>query len=107
MNLFADFVRRVIAPIGRARPMPARHGRPADLSRVAVEPPRDAAHGDIATNAAMVLAKPPGSSRARSPKRSLTRLQHDPDVAVGRGRRPRLHQSQARRGFWRGALGRI
>ncbi|VAW10632.1 Arginyl-tRNA synthetase, partial [hydrothermal vent metagenome] len=28
-----------------------------DLSSVAVEPPRDAAHGDISTNAAMVLAK--------------------------------------------------
>src|SRR5438552_17680767 len=28
-----------------------------DLSRVVVEPPRDATHGDMATNAAMVLAK--------------------------------------------------
>ena len=28
-----------------------------DFSNVAVEPPRDAAHGDMATNAAMVLAK--------------------------------------------------
>jgi arginyl-tRNA synthetase len=35
---------------------------PADLdtSRAQVEPPRDAAHGDMATNAAMVLAKPAG-----------------------------------------------
>jgi len=31
-----------------------------DLSRVAVEPPRDPAHGDMATNAAMVLAKDAG-----------------------------------------------
>jgi len=31
-----------------------------DQSRVAVEPPRDAAHGDMATNAAMVLAKDAG-----------------------------------------------
>ncbi|KQN92955.1 arginine--tRNA ligase [Sphingomonas sp. Leaf231] len=33
---------------------------PADLDRrnVTVEPPRDATHGDLATNAAMVLAKP-------------------------------------------------
>jgi arginyl-tRNA synthetase len=30
------------------------------LSRVLVEPPRDAAHGDMATNAAMVLAKDAG-----------------------------------------------
>ena len=35
---------------------------PAGLERgnVAVEPPRDPAHGDISTNAAMVLAKPAG-----------------------------------------------
>ncbi len=31
-----------------------------DCARVAVEPPRDPAHGDVATNAAMVLAKPAG-----------------------------------------------
>ena len=37
---------------------------PADASRkaVAVEPPRDAAHGDLATNAAMVLAKAAGTN---------------------------------------------
>ncbi|WP_338425388.1 arginine--tRNA ligase [Sphingopyxis kveilinensis] len=40
----------------------ARGAIPADLDRsaVSVEPPRDAAHGDVATNAAMVLAKPAG-----------------------------------------------
>jgi arginyl-tRNA synthetase len=31
-----------------------------DRKNVAVEPPRDASHGDLATNAAMVLAKPAG-----------------------------------------------
>ena len=31
-----------------------------DFAHVAVEPPRDAGHGDLATNAAMVLAKPAG-----------------------------------------------
>ena len=38
----------------------AENALPADLDRrnVAVEPPRDATHGDLATNAAMVLAKP-------------------------------------------------
>ena len=37
---------------------------PAGLDRknVAVEPPRDASHGDLATNAAMVLAKPAGTN---------------------------------------------
>src|SRR6478735_1994067 len=37
---------------------------PAGLDRraVAVEPPRDPAHGDLATNAAMVLAKGAGTN---------------------------------------------
>ena len=37
---------------------------PAGLNRksVAVEPPRDTSHGDLATNAAMVLAKPAGTN---------------------------------------------
>jgi len=37
---------------------------PAEIDRknVTVEPPRDAAHGDLATNAAMVLAKAAGTS---------------------------------------------
>ncbi len=40
----------------------ARGQLPAGLDRsaVTVEPPRDAAHGDLATNAAMVLARPAG-----------------------------------------------
>ncbi|MBS0247759.1 MAG: arginine--tRNA ligase [Proteobacteria bacterium] len=35
-------------------------GEGTDLSRIVVEPPRDASHGDMATNAAMVLAKEAG-----------------------------------------------
>lgn len=40
----------------------AREGWPSELpvDRITAEPPRDPSHGDIATNAAMVLAKPAG-----------------------------------------------
>jgi len=57
MDLFAEVKGRVQAAIERL----ASEGRlPAalDLSGVTVEPPRDPAHGDMATNAAMVLARP-------------------------------------------------
>ena len=51
LHLFADMLARVhavcVAEIGSA----------ADVSRVVVEPPKDPTHGDMATNAAMVLAK--------------------------------------------------
>jgi arginyl-tRNA synthetase len=56
LHLFADVLARVHAACGA---LAAEGGWPAniDLSRVVVEPPRDASHGDMATNAAMVLAK--------------------------------------------------
>ncbi|MDO5657001.1 MAG: arginine--tRNA ligase [Paracoccus sp. (in: a-proteobacteria)] len=59
MNLFADMRAVVIAALEQ---MQVEGALPAglDFANVAVEPPRDAAHGDMATNAAMVLAKPAG-----------------------------------------------
>lgn len=56
MNIFGLFEKRVVDALGRL----AEAGKiPAglDVSRVVVEPPRDSSHGDLATNAAMVLAK--------------------------------------------------
>ncbi|MBS8228940.1 arginine--tRNA ligase [Vannielia litorea] len=57
MNLFADIRALVVAELDA---MMAEGALPEDLdlANVTVEPPRDAAHGDMATNAAMVLAKP-------------------------------------------------
>ncbi len=55
-HLFADVLSRVHAvcvALGRDGVLPEG----IDLSRVVVEPPKDAAHGDMATNAARVLAK--------------------------------------------------
>jgi arginyl-tRNA synthetase len=53
-NIFADMLERV-RMAARDILLPG-----TDLSRVQVEPPRDPSHGDIATNAAMVLAKDAG-----------------------------------------------
>jgi len=53
-HLFADVLARVRAATA------AVLGPGADLSRIVVEPPRDPSHGDMAANAAMVLAKDAG-----------------------------------------------
>jgi arginyl-tRNA synthetase len=55
-HLFANVLARVHAACAA---LSAEGALPAnvDLSRVVVEPPREASHGDMATNAAMVLAK--------------------------------------------------
>src|SRR6195952_3204597 len=55
-HLFADVLARVhaiCAGLATEEHWPAG----IDFARVVVEPPRDASHGDMATNAAMVLAK--------------------------------------------------
>jgi arginyl-tRNA synthetase len=53
-HLFAAMLDRVRAACA------SQLGPDADLARVVVEPPRDPSHGDMATNAAMVLAKDAG-----------------------------------------------
>jgi arginyl-tRNA synthetase len=55
-HLFAKLLARVQAVCG-ALATEGGWSAGIDLSRVVVEPPRDPAHGDMATNAAMVLAK--------------------------------------------------
>src|SRR5712671_6265298 len=52
-----------------------------DQSRVVVEPPRDAAHGDMATNAAMVLAKDAGKKPRELADAMAAKLRADPLVA--------------------------
>ncbi|WP_304619777.1 arginine--tRNA ligase [Paracoccus sediminilitoris] len=59
MNLFTDLRGVVVEALDQmadAGELP----RGLDYGNVTVEPPRDPAHGDMATNAAMVLAKPAG-----------------------------------------------
>ena len=59
MNIFKKFGEElvdIVEDLMKSGALPAG----LDVSRLAVEPPREAAHGDLATNAAMVLAKPAG-----------------------------------------------
>jgi arginyl-tRNA synthetase len=55
---------------------------PAGLPRtsVSVEPPRDATHGDLSTNAAMVLAKPAGTNPRSLAEAIVRHLAADPQI---------------------------
>lgn len=57
-NLYKDRILGIVNDLVKASALP----QGLDLSKVAAEPPRDAAHGDIATNVAMVLSKPVGKN---------------------------------------------
>ncbi|UJW85960.1 arginine--tRNA ligase [Devosia sp. SL43] len=53
----------------------------ADLvARIVVEPPRDSAHGDLSTNAAMVVAKPLGKNPRDVAAVLVEHFKHDADV---------------------------
>ena len=59
MNLyqyFRDQIVRIVEDLAASGKLPG----PLNTARVAVEPPRQTGHGDITTNAAMVLSKPTG-----------------------------------------------
>ena len=60
---------------------------PADLSRraVAVEPPRDPSHGDLASNVAMVLAKPAGMNPRALAEAIAPKLKDLPSEMGGSG----------------------
>ena len=79
MNLFSDIRDLVIASLGEM----AKEGtlpQGLDLTAVAVEPPRDAAHGDMATNAAMVLAKPAAMQPRAIADALAVKLMADPRI---------------------------
>src|ERR1700712_4604851 len=83
MNLFAEFQTRV-ATILKGIAGSGRLPADLDLGRFVVEPTRDAAHGDLATNAAMVYAKEAKASFA-NPRQLATEIAYalaeDSDVA--------------------------
>jgi arginyl-tRNA synthetase len=76
LHLFADMLARVQAVCGA---LGAENGWPAgiDMSRIVVEPPRDSSHGDMATNAAMVLAKETRSKPRELAEQIAARLRSD------------------------------
>ena len=79
-NIFADILQRVR---GANDALIASGMLPRDLdqSRVTVEQPRDPAHGDLATNAAMVLAKDAGRKPRDLAEAIAARLRDDALIA--------------------------
>src|SRR6267378_716030 len=80
LHLFADVLARVHATC-RALAAEASWPEGIDFSRVVVEPPRDASHGDMATNAAMVLAKEAKAKPRDLAEQIATKLRADDLIA--------------------------
>ena len=79
MNIFQDFAARIETVLGSLQ-LKTAEGMAPDTSRVAVEPPRDSSHGDLACNAAMVLAKAVGQNPRALAEQIAAGLKGDKDV---------------------------
>ena len=80
MDVFAGFHGRVLAAVQQLKHdgvVPAE----ASIEGIALEPPKDSSsHGDLATNAAMVLAKPAGLPPRALAERIVPLLSSDPYI---------------------------
>jgi len=103
MNLFADIRGLVITCLDA---MVAEGALPAglEMGAVSVEPPRDAAHGDMATNAAMVLAKPAGMNPRQIADGLAAKLLADPRIALAEVAGPGFLNLRLDAARWQGVV---
>ena len=99
MNIFADIRTRVLDAL---TDMTAAGQLPEglDFAAVAVEPPRDPAHGDMATNAAMVLARPAGLKPREIAEALAARLAADPRIEAAEVAGPGFLNLRLAPGVW-------
>lgn len=106
MNLFADIRALVLSDLAamtQAGVLP--EGLTTD--NVTVEPPRDAAHGDMATNAAMVLAKPAGMKPREIADALAARLADDPRITSAEVAGPGFLNLRLAPVVWQGVVGAV
>jgi arginyl-tRNA synthetase len=106
MNLFADIRLLVLQSLDA---LVARGTLPDGLAmgNVTVEPPRDAAHGDMATNAAMVLAKPAGMKPRDIATALAEILGHDPRITSAQVAGPGFLNLRLAPQVWQGVVGHV
>jgi arginyl-tRNA synthetase len=99
-DIFAALRARTIAALAELLPdLP-----PDAYARVQMEPPRDAAHGDMATNAAMVVAKAAKQAPPKLAAALAEKLAGLPEVAAAAPAGPGFVNLRLREGFLRAQL---
>ncbi|WP_420415225.1 arginine--tRNA ligase [Roseibium sp.] len=106
MNIFAEFTQRVTKCL-EALDLKGPDGSSPDLSRVVVEAPRDPAHGDFATNAAMVLAKPLRMKPRDLAEKLVAELAKDPEITETTVAGPGFINLRVTQGVWQKILGSV
>ena len=102
-HLFTEHVRAAVTTLAEAGIFTA----PPDLSRIVVEPPREASHGDLATNAAMALAKDAGLKPRDLAEKIAAELGKRPEVTKTEIAGPGFINLTLDPAVWRAALADI
>lgn len=103
MNIFNEFEQK-IKELLQHSDIKTKDGSPLDLSRMSIEAPRDPSHGDLATNAAMVLSKSVGCNPRALAERIATLLETDKDIESVNVAGPGFINLRLTDGFWRNVL---
>ncbi len=106
MHVFDDLTTRVRTAVRSAVPA-ATDTAALDLSRIVVEPAREAGHGELATNAAMVLAKPLGKKPRELAEAIAAQLKADTDIAAIEVAGPGFINLTLAPAYWQSLLGKI
>tara|TARA_R110001583_G_scaffold39900_4_gene127857 strand:- start:415 stop:2157 length:1743 start_codon:yes stop_codon:yes gene_type:complete len=106
MNLFADIRSLVLSTLDT---LVADGFLPEGLSfdAITVEPPRDASHGDMATNAAMVLAKPARMKPRDIADKLAAKLGEDARITAADVAGPGFLNLRLSAAVWQGVVGAV
>jgi arginyl-tRNA synthetase len=106
MNLFADLEIRIKQALETIDIIREKRDS-VDFNRLTVEPPRDQSHGDVATNAAMVLAKPLGTNPRALADVIAEKLKEDADIVDVTVAGPGFINIRVSMGYWQRLLASI
>ncbi|MCH8952190.1 MAG: arginine--tRNA ligase [Proteobacteria bacterium] len=110
MNLFAEIKTVVLEAVARLAAEGVLPGEPATseiMAGITVEPPRDASHGDMATNAAMVLARPAGVRPRDLAEKLAPLLEADDRIAEVTVAGPGFINLRLAPALWHGVIGAV
>lgn len=106
MNIFNTFEQK-IKNLLQGSDIETKDGSVLDLSRVTVEAPRDSSHGDLSTNAAMVLSKSVGINPRALAEKIVTLLERENDIDSVSVAGPGFINMRLTDNFWRDVLKKI
>ncbi|MEM1376052.1 MAG: arginine--tRNA ligase [Pseudomonadota bacterium] len=103
MNVFQLFRARMSAAVNQLD----LNAEALPIDRINVEAPRDSSHGDLATNAAMVLSKPVGMKPRDLAEKLVSVLEADADIDSAEIAGPGFINLRLSKGFWQTQLSTV